>query len=194
MMHCTMDDLLAFRAGEASVWARAHIEKCETCRAELDRVYQRVAGLKALPALGPARDRWPAVRDVLRADRGRRRRRWSAAGLAAAAVVAGLLVFRPWSPTSGYADDIARMKEQSAAIESELSRFDPEGRVVSGREAALASLLEDRIAVIDGELVSVALPEAAVPESLLLNLWRERVGLMQQLYTVRVTRAAYLGL
>ena len=102
---------------------------------------------------------------------------------------------RPWSgDTSGYQDDIARIKEQSAALESQLYDLAPEGRVVSGREAALASLLEDHIAVIDGELGWMGLPEAAAPESQVLNLWRERVGLMQQLYTVRVTRAAYLGL
>jgi hypothetical protein len=194
MMHCTMDDLLALRAGEASVWARAHIETCEACRGELEGVYQRVAGLKALPALRPARDRWPAVRDVLRAQRRRRRRRWSAAGLAAAAVLAGLIVFRAWGPTPGYRDDIARMKQQSAALESDLVELAPEGRVTSGREAVLASLLEDQLAVIDGELGRVGLPEAAAPESRVLDLWRERVDLMRQLYTVRVTRAAYLGL
>jgi hypothetical protein len=195
MMHCTMDDLLALRAGEASVWARRHIEDCEACRGELDGLYQRVAALKALPALSPARDRWPVVRDTARARRRRRVGRWSLAGLAAAAAVAGLLVVRPWSgDTSGYQDDIARIKEQSAALESQLYDLAPEGRVVSGREAALASLLEDQIAVIDGELGWMGLPEAAAPESQVLNLWRERVGLMQQLYTVRVTRAAYLGL
>jgi len=74
MMHCTMDDLLALRGGEASGWARSHAEACPTCRAELDALYQRVAQLRALPARRPARDRWPAVREAVVAER--RRRRW----------------------------------------------------------------------------------------------------------------------
>ncbi|HEX9705502.1 MAG TPA: hypothetical protein VGA20_09665 [Gemmatimonadales bacterium] len=194
MMHCTMDDLLALRASEASVWARRHIEDCEACRRELDGVFQHVAALKALPALSPARDRWPVVREEIRATRRRRIRRVALAGLAAAAALAGVIVFRAPSPNDALADQLARMKEASAELESGLYDLAPEGRVVSGREAALAALLEDQIAVIDGELGRAALAEAATAEFQVLDLWRERVGLMEQLYTVRVTRAAYMGL
>ena len=58
MMHCTMDDLVALRDGEGSVWARQHVNHCATCQAELDALFQRIAQLKALPALRPPRDRW----------------------------------------------------------------------------------------------------------------------------------------
>ncbi|HXF95995.1 MAG TPA: hypothetical protein VNI61_07810 [Gemmatimonadales bacterium] len=194
MMHCTMDDLLALRAGEASVWARRHIEECAPCRAELDAVYQRAAALKALPALSPARDRWPEVRDSLRTARRSRHRAWSLVGLAAAAALAAIVVFRPGASGLAYAEQIEHLKRRSATLESELARLPPEGRVMSGREAALAALLEDRIAVIDGELVRLGLSEAPATESQVLDLWRERVDLMGQLYTVRLTRAAYMGL
>ena len=83
MMHCTMDDLLALQAGEASGWARKHLETCAVCRAELDILYQRVAQLKALPGLRAPRDRWPAVRAVVLAGRDRRRRVWRVGTLAA---------------------------------------------------------------------------------------------------------------
>jgi hypothetical protein len=192
-----MDDLLALRAGEASVWARRHIEDCEQCARELDAVYQRVAALKALPAFRPARDVWPAVREAARATRRQRARRVGAGvtALAAAAALAGVLISRgPVAPAGDYVDEIARIKRQSAALEDDLARIAPEGRVTSGREAAWASLLEDRIAVLDGELVQAALPEAATSEPQLLDLWQERVELMRQLYTVRATRAAYMGL
>ena len=43
MMHCTMEDLGALRAGEGSVWARRHIITCAICQAELEALYQRVA-------------------------------------------------------------------------------------------------------------------------------------------------------
>jgi len=58
---------------------------------------------------------------------------------------------------------------------------------MSGREAAAAAALEDRIAAIDGQLA-----EQEVQQQ--LNLWRQRADLMQQLVQVRVTRANYVGL
>src|SRR3989442_7713308 len=64
-MHCTMEDLVAVRDGEGSTGARRHLEDCAACRAELDALYQRVAQLKALPALRPPRDRWDVVRAEL---------------------------------------------------------------------------------------------------------------------------------
>src|SRR5207245_11496649 len=110
MMHCTMDDLLALQAGEASAWARSHAEMCGACRAELDALYQRVAQLKALPARRPARDCWPLVRDAALAGRRRRRERWGLWSLAAAAAVAGLVLFRPvWTGQVAGAE-LARLK------------------------------------------------------------------------------------
>src|SRR5260221_13441292 len=93
MMHCTMDDLLALRAGEGSAWARQHAAGCAVCRAELEALYQRVAQLKALPARRPARDRWPVVRDAVLAERRLRPGRGGLSGLAAAAALARVLVF-----------------------------------------------------------------------------------------------------
>lgn len=196
MMHCTMDDLLALRAGEASGWARQHAEACPACRAELEALYQRVAQLKALPVHRSPRDRWPAVRDAVLAERRRRRERWGVWSMAAAAMVAGLLVFRPfWTPPAVGAD-LARVKQQSATLEQQLQRYEPDGRVTTGREAAVASALEDGIAVIDGELTRMdgpALGKGPNPAEL-VKLWQQRVDLMRQLVTVRVTRASYVGL
>lgn len=192
MMHCTMEDLLALRASEGSVWAREHVETCPACQGELEALYQRIAQLKALPALSPSRDRWPAVLEAARAERGRLRRRWEWVGLAAAASLAGILVLRPGSGGKLYADELARVKEQSASLEATLQRYDPDGRVVSGRSAALAAELEDRIADIDGELARAGGAQARSAD--LVGLWQRRVDLMQQLVSVRVTRAAYVGL
>ncbi len=193
MMHCTMDDLLALKENEASAWAKQHLETCPACQAELDALYQRIAALKALPVRRPARDRWPAVRDAIRSDQRRRRRRWGAWSLAAAAGIALLLLVRP---SGGRVDaaELQRVKQQSATLEAELDRYDPDGRVTSGRTAALAAVLEDRIAVIDGELAQLGTPEAPVRRAELVKLWQERVDAMQQLMSVRVTRVAYVGL
>ena len=63
---------------------------------------------------------------------------------------------------------------------------------MNGREADLAARLEDQIAVLDGRLTLSGAP--ATPEAQLVDLWRQRVDLMQQLVQVRVTRAKYVGL
>ena len=68
-----------------------------------------------------------------------------------------------------------------------MGEYDVSGGVMSGREAALAAELEDRIAVIDGALAQTA----REPE--LLDLWQRRVDLMAQLYEGRVSRSAYVA-
>ena len=192
MMHCTMDDLVAVRDGEGSVWARRHVEECATCRGEMDALYQRVAQLKALPALRPPRDRWTTVRDTIVAERTRRRRRWMRAGLALAAALAGVMVVGPMIGRPGYAEKLADAKRQSAQLEDSLQLYDLDGRVMSGTQAELTARLEDQIAALDGRLAQVN--EQAAREAQLVDLWRQRVDLMQQLVQVRVTRATYLGL
>src|SRR5712692_1133119 len=116
-MHCTMDDLVAVRDGEGSAQVRRHLEDCAACRAELDALYQRVAQLKALPALRPPRDRWDMVRAGLVATRRRRRRAWGTVSLAAAAAVAGLIVFPPWSDGTTLHAELSQAKRQSATLE-----------------------------------------------------------------------------
>lgn len=190
-MHCTMDDLNALRAGEASVWARRHITTCAACRAELELLYQRVAQLKALPALRPSRDGWPALQAVLRAERSRKRRAWRTwtGSLALAASVAALLLVRP-SSGSLHAE-LSRAKQQSATLEDSLQQYDVEDRVLSGHAAALVAELEDRISELDGTL---AQQHQRAREAELVRLWQERVGLMRELVNVRATRARYVGL
>src|SRR2546425_6559479 len=126
MMHCTMDDLLALRAGEGSAWARQHAAGCAVCRAELEALYQRVAQLKALPVRRPARDRWPAVRDAVLAERRLRRGRGGLSGLAAPAALARLLVFPPVWGKPIDAAQLARGEQQSATLEPQLEGSDPD--------------------------------------------------------------------
>jgi hypothetical protein len=191
MMHCTMEDLGALRAGEGSVWARRHITTCVACQAELEALYQRVAQLKALPALRPPRDRWPAVQAALRAERSHRRRTWRAwsGSLALAATIAAVLLLKPSSDTL-YAE-LSQAKQQSATLEDSLQQYDIDGRVLSGHAAAVVAELEDRISILDGTL---AQPEQSVQDAELVKLWQERVGLMRQLVNARATRARYVGL
>jgi hypothetical protein len=189
-----MDDLLALRAGEASVWARRHVEVCTACRDELDAVYQRVAQLKALPALRPPRDRWSIVRDAARVERTRRRRTWGVWSVAAAAALAGVLLVPGLGDSGTLHAELSKAKDQSATLEDQLQNYDVDGRVLNGRTAARVAELEDQIAVIDGDLSRQAAAKAQAQDAELVKLWQQRVDLMRQLVNVRSTRARYVGL
>ena len=191
-MHCTMDDLLALKDGEGSVFARRHLEDCAACRAELEALYQRVAQLKAMPVLRSPRDRWSVVRQTIVAQRTEHRRRWTGTGLAIAAALIGVMVIGPAFGNTGIAEELAQAKQRSAQLESTLQDYDPENRVMSGREAELTARLEDQIAQVDGRLAE--LDALAAREAQLVDLWRQRVDLMQRLVQVRVARAKYVGL
>ncbi|HTY06707.1 MAG TPA: hypothetical protein VMC86_09335 [Gemmatimonadales bacterium] len=190
MTHCTMDDLLALRDNEGSAWARRHADGCEACRKELEALYQRMAQLKALPPRSPARDRWPEIRTAVLAARRRRNTRWAGWSMAAAAVLAGVMVFRPFAPPSARAGELARARATSAQLEDRLRSSASEGRVLTGRDAAVIAQLEDQIAAIDGQLGTRSVSGVDAQ----LQLWQQRVNLMNQLVQVRVVRASYVGL
>lgn len=196
MMHCTMDDLIALRDGEGTAQAQRHLAECEVCRIEFDRLHQRVAALKALPALRPPRDRWDVVRAELNDERRRRRRLvWSWGSLAAAAaavLVIGVQAARARSAAAASAADLQALVQQSQRLEEALRAYDPTSRVLNGRAAGAVAELEDRIAVIDLGLAE-AQRRGATPDEM-LELWRQRVQLMDELVRVHVTRAAYVGL
>lgn len=200
MTHLTIDQLVGLRepgAEPGTQAAREHLDACGTCQAEFDRLHQRVARLKALPALRPARDRWPAVRARFEAERrARRLRRFGLVGLAAAASVALVVGTRslsqplPAATTAELSDAMAR----SRALEAAIDRYHPESRVLDGRTARIAQELEDRIAAVDRQLEVTDLQNAGGREAQELDLWRERVGLLDALVDVHLTRASNVGL
>ncbi len=199
MTHLTMDTLVSLREpgtepGHAA--AREHLNQCPHCQAELQRLHQRVARLKALPTLSPARDRWPETRARFIAERRRRRARIAGfTGLAAAASVAlAVTVSDPSQPSPITTEQINQVMERSQVLESALSEYNPEGRVLDGRTARIAGELEDRIARVDRELELTELLRQQAADQDLLKLWRERVGLLDALMDVHVTRASNAGL
>jgi hypothetical protein len=202
MTHLSMDALVSLREpglepGDAA--AREHLEGCEHCRAELERLHQRVARLKALPGLRSGRDRWPEVRTRVMAERRHHRNRMAGlVGLAAAASIALAVAIGP-VPAPGpivasNADEIQQAMDRSQALESALHRYDPESHVLDGRTARITQELEDRIAQVDRELEVADLMEQQAREPQVLRLWRERVGLLDALMDVHVTRASNAGL
>ena len=155
-----------------------------------------MARVKALPALRPSRDRWPQVAARLRVERRARRQRVAGLiGLAAAASIAVAVVRGPRTGAVAAGEqEIQAAMARSQALESALSQYHPEERVLDGRTAGIAQELEDRIARVDRELEMADLLEQQSREEQVLKLWRERVGLLDALVDVHVTRASNVGL
>lgn len=195
--HLSLEELLAVRDGEGTAAARGHLESCATCRAEFERLHQVAAALRALPALRPPRDRWPAVHQRLRAAR--RRRRWRGAGwMSLAAAAAAALMVGVWG-TRQERNTAAReppsldsLVAESQRLEEALRLLDPKSRVLSGRAASSIAALEDWIALLDARLDQAQ--EQRADQAEIRRLWQERVRLMSQLVNLHVTRAAYVGL
>lgn len=199
MTHLSMETLVSLRepgAEPGAASAREHLNQCPQCQAELDRLHQRVARLKALPPLRPGRDRWPETAARFRAARRRRNGRLAGlAGLATAASLALVVAIRqPTTPVDLTTEQLSQAMERSQALESALSAYNPEARVLDGRTAGMAQELEDRIARVDRELEATELLRQQARNDDLLKLWRERVGLLDALVDVHVTRASNAGL
>ena len=195
LRHCTIAELLELRDREGSAAARSHVEVCEPCRAELDRVYQRTAALKSLPAYRAPRDRWPVVRESLRLQRRRQRSgRYAWTSLAAAAALVGFIGVRSLShsaPADLAAQEVRTLVEESQQLEALLHSIPREGRVVNGATAATIAALEDRIAAVDQGIARAQAMSS--PEESMADLWRVRVALMDQLVDTHVRQVAYVG-
>jgi hypothetical protein len=192
--HATTEELLALRDGEGSAWAHEHLGACVACAAELYRLEQMRARLRALPRFTPPRDRWPSVAQVARAER-RRRRVFGATGLAVAASLAAL-TFAALRPAS--TDEVEqraaleRAMANSAATEEMLKSLVPERRALPGDAAGAAAYLEDRLHNIDAALGQ---PDAwRSSPGRVLSLWQERAGVLSALVDVHTSRAALAGL
>ena len=202
-IHCTLEQLVALRDGGATAEpghaeAREHLAECEVCRAEVDRLDQRVARLKALPVLIPSRDRYAELEARLVHERRMRRARWAGVGgLATAAAIVGLLVghdlFAP--PPVDASQQLTQVINESRALEGELARLNPDGRAMDLTTAQVAGQLQTRIAAIDEKLQTAQLSGNQHPtDDQLIELWRERVGLMDALVDVHLTGASQVGL
>lgn len=198
MTHLTLQQLVELREpglepGLAE--ARAHLAACPLCQAEAGRLDQRSARLRALPSLRPASSRWPVVRQGIMSERRRRRLRWMAiAGTAMAASLALTVHLRRADRRTDRAElAIDSAKARSDQLERLIQSYNPDGRVTDGKTAFVASQLEDRIAQVDRQLEVAQLGGRDRRETEMLQLWRQRVGLLDALVDVHLTRASQVG-
>lgn len=195
LRHCSIQELLEVRNGEGSVGAKIHVDECELCRDELDRLHQRVAALRALPRINAPRDRWPLVRERIVA--GRQRLWWTRMGWAAAAAIAlalGANGLVPWPGADSKRDQEAELRtlvEQSARLDSMLKSMEKKSRVVNGLTAVTIADLEDRIIILDSRLSSAQ--RITITEAQLRELLEQRVLLMDALVNTHTKRTVNVG-
>jgi len=196
LRHCSLEELLAVRSGEGSLAARTHVDECQECRDELDRIHQRVAALKALPTVRAPRDRWSVVRARIVAER--RRGWWLRGAWAAAAALAlvlganGMLNVPAMAPDAE--PEIQGLVERSTQLDSLLEVVSEQTRVINALTALAIVDLEDRLISVDGRIVETR--RAAMSErqrERLRLLLRERVALMDALVNAHAQRASYVG-
>ena len=199
--HLSMEQLLAVRDGDRSeptlIAAHEHAASCAACSAELDRLHQRTARLKALATLEPARNQFPAVRARLADDRRHQwQRRLAIGGLAAAATLAlsvvGYDLVRPARLDASAQLETAMTRSQ--VLEQTLTAYRPESRVIDTRTAQVVIELEDRIAAVDARLARVASLDRSKRLAEQVSLWQERVGLMSALVDVHFSKATNVDL
>jgi hypothetical protein len=198
MTHLTLEQLLGLREpglepGLAE--AREHLAVCRACQVEATRLDQRSARLRALPSLRPSRGRWSEVRERVEARRRRRRIGWaSVAGAAMAAGFALVLLVRHAERRGETAElAIDSVMARSKQLEQLIQAYNPDARVTDGATALMAGQLEDRIALVDRQLELAQVAEGRRHNDRVLQLWRQRVGLLDALVDVHLTRASQVG-
>jgi hypothetical protein len=197
--HLTMDQLIALRDDDRSEpglgGAFEHFATCLHCQSELERLHQRTARLRALPALAPATNEFPAVHQRLTVARQRRARGAASIGLAAAATLVLTLIGRDLVHPKRLDAEQTLQNEmsQSRQLEQELNRWNPEQRMIDGHTAIVVIQLEKKIAELDAQLAAANNKQAAPIESE-IKLWQQRVGLMNALVEVHLTKASNVGL
>ena len=199
--HLGMGELLAVRDNDRSEptfdRAHRHVEQCEACRREVERLHQVTAQLRALTTLEPSGDQYPAIRARLHWERRQTwHRRLGAAGIAAAAAIALMVVgndlTRP--PALDAEQRIDSLMTRSGELEQTLRAWRPDERVVDGHTVAVVIELEDRIADVDQRLQRTIRLDPEVRRHQEAALWQERVGLMNALVTVHLTKATNVDL
>jgi anti-sigma factor RsiW len=195
-MHVSPEALLELRDGAAEAAVSDHVAACPECAAELERLRRLRDDLRALPPLAPERNHWPAIAAAAAAERGRRRLAragWAAASVAAVvSLVAGVRGTIEAVQEMKVAREVRSLVAESQRLEQALRSPDVGGRVVDDRVVGTIVNLEDRIAYIDAKLAPEAKTTLASQEA--LQLWHERVRLLDALVAVQSTRETYVGL
>ncbi len=199
--HLSMDQLIALRDDDRSEpgmgEALQHFAACIHCQSELEQLHQRTARLRALPSLAPSTNEFPAVHARVTVARQRRSRAAASLGLAIAATAVFTLITRDLvHPKRLDAEQLLQSEiTQSQQLEHKLTAWNSDQRVINGRTAILVIQLENKIAQLDAEIAeSAKMEQQAARVENEIKLWQQRVGLMNALVDVHLSKAGNVGL
>ncbi len=207
-MHASLEQLIGLRDEEpVAVEVQQHVRGCGQCAAALNGLLAARERLAALADPKPPADAWQRI--AAAADRSQRRRRWLPAaglGLAASVTAVALLLnlhVKPVpasneaavvTPSSAQPTDVNQLMAQSRYLERAVLKLDgpADSMAVSADTASTVAALEDRIALVDYEINSAA----GVPndDPHMVQLWKQRVDLLQSLAAVRYAQVADAGI
>ena len=204
-MHASIDHLLSLRDGQPVDAATAvHVEQCQRCTTELQKLRDTRAKLQSLPQID-APSSFQEIERAMARPAAAPRRAISArlvAGLAFMTLTAIFFVAlrdettqpaaeRKADPVEEQASPIdavenARVPElvaQSQQLENLLQRLPERPRIERVSTAAMIDTIEERIQWLDFQLSDA--PGSGLNEEQTRRLWRERVELMDSLVKVR---------
>ena len=205
-MHASIDHLLSLRDGQpVDAATAAHVEQCQRCASELNKLRETRARLQSLPQLDAPSSFQEIQRAMTRPVTAPRR-------VVSARLVAGLAFLtlttiffvalrdettpplvaeRRTAPAEDQAQpqdpvENARVPElvaQSQHLEGLLQRLPERPRIERVSTAAMIDTIEDRIQWLDFQLSDAS--DSGLNEEQTRRLWRERVELMDSLVKVR---------
>ena len=207
-MHASLEQLIGLRDEEpVSVEVQQHVRACTQCAAALNGLLTARERLTALADPLPPADAWQRI--AAASDRSRSRRLWlPAAGLSLAASVTAVALLvnlhvKPQparddtavvTPSGSQPADVKQLMAQSRYLERAVLKLDgpADNMAVSADTASTVAALEDRIALVDYEINSAA----GVPndDPHMVQLWKQRVDLLQSLAAVRYAQVADAGI
>lgn len=196
MTHPPLDELLATRDGDAVPTTAAHVAGCARCQETLVELRALRARLAALPQAEPPAGGWERLQHTL-ANQRRARMLVRGGWAAAAAMVLFTVTVAVRGSMEAWTE--ARLQQQVKALVVESQRLEGQlrsseigGRVLSGRTAYAIADLQSRVEAIDARLAAARRERRPTTE--IVDLWQQRVALLDDLASVQNTRVAYIGI
>lgn len=187
MSHLTLEELARFVDEAPDRAAAGHLTACEACAAELAALRQQRDALRDLPALVPAPDHWPALRERLAREGLVRTRRRLPAGVVRAAAAAALFLAGgalgygvrgplgqagPGSPSTvagGAAADAAADREPTRAVAEAGEQFMAALDSYMAASGAAPADPATRLAALDNIVLTTAAALAEAPADPVIN-------------------------
>jgi hypothetical protein len=209
-MHASLEQLMSLRDEEpVALEVQEHVRGCEHCARTLNGMAAMREGLLRLADPLPPAEAWSRIASAAEEPSLPKRRWLAGAGVAlVASLAAALVLVNPALRTvankgaatttvagaAAASGDIGQLQAQSQYLERAVFDLNgnAEGMPMSADSASTVAELEDRIAFVDYEINSASTHDPRNPD--LVQLWKQRVDLLQSLAAVRYAQVADRGI